>query len=163
MHVKIKKLTDIDLLRRACDMTRHSDQSASAVSLAAMYRCEHSPIRTQLFWIEMLQIPTFVSVHFVRHNVGVTHFVESNRNENGVIDRNTPVNHAMLLNAQALINIARKRLCKKTHHITRAVMLEIKLALTDVDRDLAGNLVSDCVYRGACFELKGCKDDLPEQ
>ena len=36
---------------------------------------EHSPIRTLNFCIRM-EIPYFVSVHYVRHFTGVTHFVQ---------------------------------------------------------------------------------------
>ncbi|MBV5310806.1 hypothetical protein [Chromatium okenii] len=158
MQITATKLTDIELLRRACDMTRHEGQSASTVSLAAMYRCEHSPIRTQLFWIEMSRIPTFVSVHLVRHSIGVTHYVESNRDDKGGKDtgRNMPVNHAMLINAQALMAMARKRLCSNAHVDTMRVMGRIKVAVADVDPDLAKAMVPDCVYRGGCHELKSC-------
>ena len=41
---------------------------------------EHSPIRTLNFCIKM-QIPYYVSVHFCRHFTGVTHFVQSQRND----------------------------------------------------------------------------------
>ena len=41
---------------------------------------EHSPIRTLNFCIKMI-IPYYVSVHFCRHFTGVTHFVQSQRND----------------------------------------------------------------------------------
>lgn len=81
-EIIIKKLTDESVLRRACDMTRKPGMVPSQMTLEKIYRCEHSPIRTQQFWIELRGIETFVSVHLVRHNVGVTHFVESNREDN---------------------------------------------------------------------------------
>jgi len=129
------------------------------MTLHRIYQCEHSPIRTQLFWIEMTGIPTFVSVHLVRHKIGVEHFVRSHRDDRGgtgTEDRNTPVDHAMLINAQALINMARKRLCLKAHVETQRVMAEIATAVFSVDRDLSAFLVRDCFYRHGCHELTSC-------
>lgn len=157
MYVTAKKLTDVSLLQRACGFTTGKP---SLASLSGMYSCEHSPIRTQLFWIELLDVPTFVSVHFVRHKVGVEHYVRSNRDDRGgsnTVDRCTPVNHAMLCNAQALINMARKRLCNKAHADTVMVMKEIRKAVGRVDPDLMERMVPECWYRGrVCHEWRPC-------
>ena len=159
MRIYITKLTDVDLLRQACKLTTHG-QTDSMMSLDKIYRCEHSPCRTQLFWIELLGIPTSVSVHLVRHKIGVEHFVQTMRDDRGadaVADRNTPVNHGMLINAQALIAMARKRLCRKAHPETRLLMESIKDHLKPIDPDLARYMVPECVYRGdVCHELKPC-------
>ena len=158
MKINVEKLTDVSLVRRACEFT---SRKPSKITLDKIYQCEHSPLRTQMFWIEMRDIPTFVSVHLVRHKFGVEHFVESNRDDtkkdSGIVDRNTLVNHAMLINAQALINMARKRLCSKTHTSTLLVMVLICRGVKIVDKDLAEYLVPECVYRGGCNELKSCK------
>lgn len=156
MNITIRKLTDVDLFREACECTTGRPSSAS---LNQHYRAEHSPIRTQLFWIKMEDIPTYVSVHFVRHKVGVEHFVRSNRPDRGgdaEANRNSPVTHGMLCNAQALINMARKRLCYKASSETMEVMTEIRRQMLSVDSDLFNNMVPDCVYRGRCCELRPC-------
>lgn len=159
MRIYIEKITNVDLMRRACKFTTHG-QTDSMMTLDKTYRCEHSPLRTQIFWIEMLRIPTFVSVHLTRHKIGVEHFVQTMREDRGaqtVADRNTPVNHAMLINAQALINMARKRLCMKAHPETRLLMEHIKDHMRHVDPDLAKYMVPECVYRGdVCHELRPC-------
>lgn len=73
------------------------------------------------------------------------------------VTRNDEVNHAMLLNAQALINMARKRLCHKAHPETRLLMEHIKDCMKPVDPDLARYMVPECVYRGdVCHELRPC-------
>jgi hypothetical protein len=122
---------------------------------------EHSPIRTQIFWIEMYDIPTFVSVHFVRHKHGIEHFVKSNRDDRssytGDLGRNQPVNHAALCNAQSLINMARKRLCKKSHPETQKLMQLIVDKIKEVDPLLFPFLIPDCKYRGKCCEITPCK------
>ncbi len=158
VKIHITKLTDMALAQRACSFTNHMKESK--IDAQKLYRCEHSPIRTQLFWIEMFNIPTFVSVHFVRHSIGVTHFVESNRDDRGgqeEVDRMTPVNHAMLCNAETLINMARKRLCYKAHSLTREVMYQIKETISSIDYELSCFMVPNCIYRGGiCSEIKPC-------
>lgn len=158
MEIKVEKLTDLSLLQRACAMTM--GRPSSKATLEALYDCEHSPIRTQLFWIEMCDIPSFVSVHFVRHKVGVEHFVRSLRDDRGGTGsegRNTPVNHAMLINAAALIQMARKRLCTGSHTDTRKIMQVMCSKIAEVDPALAHFLVPECDYRGGvCHELKSC-------
>lgn len=160
MRIYIEKLTNVDLMRRACKLTTNG-QIDSMMSLDKIYRCEHSPMRTQMFWIEMLGIPSFVSTHLVRHSVGITgHFVQTMRDDRGaneIANRLTEVNHAMLINAQALINMARKRLCHKAHPETRLLMEHIKDHMKPVDPDLAKYMVPECIYRGdVCHELKSC-------
>lgn len=158
MNVQVTKLSDFNLAEKACSFTAGS--SVNIKSMHKMYKSEHSPIRTQLFWIEMLDIPTFVSVHLVRHKVGVEHFVKSNRVDRGGDQnaaREAPIKHGMLINAQALINIARKRLCSTASIETRQLMEIIKDKITEVDKDLAACLIPECEYRGGfCWEFKCC-------
>jgi hypothetical protein len=158
MNITARKLTDLALLQRACAVTM--GRESSRAQLDALYDCEHSPIRTQIFWVEMLGIPSFVSVHLVRHKVGVEHFVRSLRDDRGGKGdegRDTLVNHMMLINAQALIQMARKRLCSAAHIQTRRVMAALRDAVAETDPVLARYLVPECDYRGGwCHELKSC-------
>ncbi len=123
-----------------------------------MIRAEHSPMRTLMFTIEMRDIPYFSSVHFVRHKFGVEHYVKSQRvnPERGGERQDALVNHIMDINAQALINMARKRLCTRADPVTRSIMEQIKAAVTEKDPIIGKYLVPDCVYRGGCFEFKSC-------
>lgn len=157
MNITVTKITDKALLDLACSYT--ANKKVSVKNMQAFYLSEHSPIRTQLFLIEMQDIPTFVSVHLVRHNIGVLHFVKSNREDrNGEpnANRNTPVNHMMIANAQALINMARKRLCSKASVETQELMAVIVNKVYDVDKDLAHCMLTECEYRGGCTELTSC-------
>jgi len=156
MEITVEKYTNEDLMRKACAKTIHKKKSNA--TLREMYKCEHSPARTQMFWIEMNGIPTFVSVHFVRHKIGVEHLVTSNRDDRGgqVVDRNTPVDHGMWLNASELIFMARKRLCNCAHAKTVEVMRMILDGVRAVDPDLADKMVPECVYRGFCPEMRSC-------
>ena len=157
MIINVTKITDRALLDEAASFT--SGKECGAIPLHKWYDAEHSPIRTQVFFVRMYAIPTFVSVHFVRHKVGVDHFVRSNREDRGGVthaDRGTPVNHAMFLNAQALIAMARKRLCGKASKETQKVFGLIKQQIELCDPDLALALVPECEYRGRCTEFKSC-------
>ena len=161
MQVIVREVAGLPLVRRACEMTMHGQESK--VSLRSMYRAEHSPIRCRMFWVEMLAIPSFVSVHLVRHKHGVEHFVQSMRDDlylkgqDRRVDRDTPVNHGMLINAQALIQISRKRLCLKAHQKTVAVWTKLRKVIRDIDPELAEFMVPECAYRnGFCPELKPC-------
>lgn len=42
----------------------------SNMSLQKMYACEHSPCRTQIFWVRLYDIPLFCSTQLLRHHVG---------------------------------------------------------------------------------------------
>jgi hypothetical protein len=157
--IEIKKLTDINLAREACTATT-INKKESKISLDKIYMCEHSPIRTQLFWIKMIDIYNFVSVHLVRHKIGVEHFVESHREDrggSGQENRYSLVTHCMLINAESLINIMKKRLCNKASKETQEVATLIKEEIKKIDYDLYKYLVPTCVYRGGiCPELKSC-------
>lgn len=80
MEIKVEKLTDVSLLQRANSFTTGRD---SHMDLAKAYRYGHSPIRTQLFWIEMRDIPLFCASQFVRSKVGVEWYQRSKRTDRG--------------------------------------------------------------------------------
>ena len=156
MKIKVSKVTSVELIRWACAMTIDSE---SNMTLDRIYRNEHSPMRTQMFTVEMLGIPTFVSTHFRTHSQGITHFVKSLREDrcgNGKEDRWTPTNHGMFLNAQSLINLARKRLCYKSHDETVRVMKAVRREVEEVDSLLALYMVRECEYRNGCHEDVSC-------
>lgn len=166
MEIKITDMTDETLMRRACDMTRKPGLIPSKISRDKLIKCGHSPVRFVQFWIELIGIPTFVSVHLVRHKIGVEHFVESNRDDRGGagdehVNRLTPVNHGLFVNAPALEAMSRKRLCYNSHPKTVAVWMKLKKAMRKVCPATSAAMVPDCVYRnGICPELKECRPGL---
>ena len=124
--------------------------------------CEHSPIRTLMFTISM-EVPYWVSVHYVRHKYGVEHFVRSQRTDRTGEDRNEKrqdetVTHIMDVNAQELIFMARRRLCGMASRETREVMQEIVRQVVEACPEFEGVLVRNCKYMGRCPEMNndGC-------
>ena len=72
-------------------------------------------------------------------------------------DRYAPTDLSFVINAEALINMAHKRLCSKASSETRKLMAMIKREIEVVDPALARHLVPMCVYRGGiCSEPKSC-------
>lgn len=156
-HVFAYPVTTRSLIYEACAFTT-GGKDASRLNITKMFSAEHSPIRAYIWKVGLIQIPTFVSVHLVRHKIGVEHYVQSNRSDRGGVaaDRWTPVNHMMILNAQALITISRKRLCFQASEETRRVWGVVKLEVARIDSDMAEAMVPECIYRGRCVELKPC-------
>jgi len=163
MKIEIKLLTSWELVKR-CALTTVNKTSISKINDKWKYKilkAEHSPVRALIFEIDMIDIPYFASVHLTRHKIGVEHFVTTQRTDRTGENRNKKpqdslVNHKMILNAQALMNIARKRLCFKadaeTQKIMRAIVEEMKM----IDKALVKFLVPSCVYTNGCNEFKPC-------
>ena len=129
---------------------------------------EHSPIRKMKFAWRWVDLPYWVSVHFVRHKIGIEHFVKTQRSDRTGVDRTelpqgAPVSHECEADAQALINISRKRLCSSASPETRAAWQMVKDAVAQVEPELASCMVRECVYRGFCTEMFGCGFDKTEQ
>lgn len=100
-EVSVRKLTAEDLMREACECTF---LGTSHQSLLSIYKSEHSPVRTQMFWIKLENIPLFVSTHLLRHHVGSVPFQLTCRDDRnggnpGLIGKIDAVNEqlAMLL------------------------------------------------------------------
>lgn len=125
-------------------------------------KSEHSPIRTLMFTIE-LELPYYISTHFVRHKHGVEHYVKSQRNDRqSDYDRRSArqdemVSHIMDINAQALINMAHARLCRLADPVAQEVMQSIKQEVIKVCPCMSELLVPKCEYRGGlCDEFNCC-------
>ena len=204
MNVTVTKLADVELLRKANSFTTGHE---SHMTLAKAYAYQHSPIRTQLFWIECREIPLLVASQLVRSHVGVQFFQRSTRTDRGGedfriechdfgqrldiiaenvdeglsekkadeltqtlgemenevkawssrFDRYTPTDIAFIINAEALINMAHKRLCAKASPETREIFGQICELVEEQDPDLYKHLIPQCIYRGGiCPEPKGC-------
>lgn len=165
MKVIVEKLTDWALVAECARATvwkgpLEEGREPSDSFRHAICRSEHSPLRALLFKIRLEGVPTCVSVHLVRHKMGVEHFVSSNRPDrnggNTNVDRNTPVNHVMVINAQELLFMARRRLCGMASPETRTVMNYIKDAVSRVDPVVADYMLPMCAYRHMCPETHGC-------
>lgn len=148
---------------------------------------EHSPIRLLEYDFTIANIRQWVTTHLVRHHEGCEKFVHTQREDinKQIEDMTRRVieifeqegmlrdgwrardymfqgegnDMDMTCNAQAFINISRKRLCfgcasPETRYAWKIVID----ALREVDPILAEKCVPECVYRGFCPEAKrSCK------
>ncbi len=122
---------------------------------------EHSPIRRIKFYWRWKNIKSWVSVHFVRHKIGIEHWVSTQRTDRTGINRDelpqgALVNHACEADAQSLINISRKRLCNCASQKTREAWQQVKNEVKKTEPELASCMVKECVYRGFCPEMFSC-------
>lgn len=132
---------------------------------AKMLLAEHSPIRLLEYDWSWGDIRQWVTAHLVRHHEGCEKFVHTQRGDRrkiledyGVETRDELPQGAlndmdMTANAQALINISRKRLCNCASKETREAWTQVKEAIAEVDPILASKMVPECLYRGFCPEF----------
>lgn len=203
MKAKVTKLTDVSLLQLANSFTSGKD---SQMTLAKAYAHKHSPIRTQIFAIELRDIPLFVASQLVRSHVGVQWYQRSKRIDRGgadfndicrnlafeintswitheapekiniarlandlgewaeyierlpeKFDRYAPTDLLGIMNAEAIINMSRKRLCTKASPETLEIWNNVVGLIEEADPDLAKHCVPQCINCGYCPEPKGCK------
>ena len=146
---------------------------------------EHSPIRLLEYDFTIEDLRQWATVHLVRHHVGCEKFVHSQRQdinpdievitkrlmeiikeegleregwkERDYLQQGEENDMDMTCNAQAFINISRKRLCAGcASPETRQAWGLVVEALREVDPILTEKCAPECIYRGFCPEKKRC-------
>jgi hypothetical protein len=126
-----------------------------------MLLSEHSPIRRLKVSWKWFDIMSFVSTHFVRHKIGIEHFVSTRRTDRTGVDRkkllqSELINHECEANAQAIITISRKRLCSCADPNTSLAWINFLDVLKETEPELFSVCVPECIYRGFCPEGNCC-------
>ena len=131
-------------------------------------RARHSPIRYLIYSFMFTDIPSNISTHLCRH-IHSQPYVSSLRNDRqNVMDgdnapRNTPVNMILDVNAEELMVMANKRLCRKSAENTRKTVREMCLLALEVTPEFDMLLVPACGYNGGvCHEMYPCKEYLED-
>ena len=122
---------------------------------------EHSPIRLISFLWDWKQIMSWVATHWSRHKF--EKFIETQRTDRTGIDRNGLPQGELVdfegdANSQHLIDAFRKRLCYTASPETRALAEDFKAVLRDIEPEISGVLVPNCVYRCGCPEMEMCEN-----
>lgn len=122
----------------------------------------HSPIRRLHFSFYLGGIPSWVSVHLVRH-IHAQPYVRSQRNDRqsdydrAKAPQDSPVNMIWDMNAEELMIIANKRLCAQASLETRQVVMRICQLVEEQYPEFRGLLVPICEYQnGKCHEMYPC-------
>lgn len=169
--MKVSRLDLVTSWKRVLNAARRTvgkkplDKEPSDNFKAKILLAEHSPIRLLEFDWTWEDIKQWVTVHIVRHHEGCEKFVHTQR-----VDRNPLLKGLnrdelpqgllnemdMTANAQALINISRKRLCSCASPETREAWKAVIEKVKQIDPIVAEKCVPECVYRGFCPEFDRC-------
>ena len=162
---KVTYLTQVTTWKRALNAARRTigknklEKNPSKSWEAKILLAEHSPIRLVEYdwtWQDIMQ---WVTTHIVRHHEGCEKFVHSQRGDRRKLS--VPRNELpqgelndmdMTANAQAIINISRKRLCSCASKETREAWKQVIDEIRKIDPVLADKCVPECIYRGFCPE-----------
>lgn len=155
---------DWNVVLNACRETSNMEDTTKEPSTRWKYNlllAEHSPIRLLQITIRVYGVKSWVATHFCRHHIGVEKFVSTQRDDRTGKNRDearqdTLVNLELDMNAQAIINISRKRLCRQAHKETTAVWKAILEEVRKELPELVDICVPECIYRGFCPEMKSC-------
>ena len=165
MKIEITRVTSWTDVLNAARFTQRKSLKSGEPSVKwkkKIIKAEHSPLRCLMFNIDFYDIPSYVSVHLVRH-VHAQPFVSTSRPD---IDgkqiprdeqrKTDPVNMRLFLNAQEIINISKARLCSKAEAKTKIIWRQAITELSKIEPELANACVPNCFYRGFCPEIKSC-------
>lgn len=169
--MRINRIEQITSWKRVLNAARRTigkeplDKEPSNSWKAKILLAEHSPIRLLEYDWSWNDIRQWVTTHLVRHHEGCEKFVHSQRGDRRNILKEYNVERRdylpqgalndmdMTANAQALINISRKRLCNCASKETREAWIQVKDAITEIDPIMASKMVPECIYRGFCPEF----------
>ena len=148
----------------AARTTIHKEEGSNEPSSSwkrKMLLAEHSPIRKLIISWKWYDLPYWNSMHLVRHKHGIEHFVRTQRTDRTGTDRNellqgALVEHESEANAQAIINISRKRLCRQASRETQQAWKLVLESIREREPELYSVCVPECIYRGWCYEYKPC-------
>jgi hypothetical protein len=126
----------------------------------------HSPIRAVMYRIFVFDLKSWVAVHYVRHHVGVIPYVKSqrdDRNKEKISRDDMPqgrrIEMMFDMNANALLTIAKARLCMKASKETRAVFVALKdkmMSGDKYDQEVAKLMRPPCEWYNICYEPQPC-------
>ena len=173
MKVEFERLVGPEYMLAAMRTTRGKDMHLKKLpTLETWYKmllAEHSSSRAVKYRIYITDIAYYTHVHLIRHHVGVEPHVYSQRDDTGKeeitprdsLPQGNLISMMLDLNAQAIINISRKRFCHKAHRQAQDFVQALKCALIyngdNYDKVLGRLLQKPCSWNpGICPELKPC-------
>lgn len=137
-NVSVRKLTDEALMREACECTFIGK---SYQSLLSIYKSEHSPVRTQMFWIKLTNIPLFIATHLLRHHVGSVPFQLTCRDDRqggnpGLIDKIDAINEKLSM----LLSMVNSASYGSQEDMIKSIITDLKWLQDNSDRYTPVNL-----------------------
>jgi thymidylate synthase ThyX len=170
MEVSYVRLVDPKWIMGALKTTSGKDMHEVKDPSIALYKkllhtaggTVHSPIRAVVYRFYIEDIKSWVATHYARHHVGAQPYIKSQRSsiDRDKLPQESLVNMILDINVNALITIAKARLCSSAAKETKDVMVAIKNVLASgdqYDQALVEYLKPPCDWYGSCFELNPCK------
>jgi hypothetical protein len=165
MQISYERLVHPDHAARAMAQTRGKAGTKMTPGVwLNLLLSGHSPSRSVVYRFYCTDVPYYVHTHLVRHHVGIQFYVFSQRvfEDRGSRRQDEPVDFLFDVNAQALMALARARLCSRADNQAQALVGTIKEVLMssedNFDRILGEVLGPDCQTLGVCREFGGpCK------
>ena len=154
------------MFAKNCALVTIGKQSGKAPDMEwrhRMLRAKHSPIRTLNFAFYLHNVPYYVSTHLARHVHSVP-FVKSQRNDRqSEYDRNAarqdaPVDMIWYMNAEELLTVASKRLCRKADPATQEIVKRMRTLVIDHCPEFRGLMAPPCAFMDECPEMEPCKE-----
>lgn len=127
--------------------------------MKAILNARHSPIR-YLWFSFYIECQYYVSQHLARH-VHAQPYIKSQRNDRqSEYDRrkapqDAPVMMILDMNAESLMTVCNKRLCKQASEETREIVEQMRDLVLERCPEFDGLLVPMCEYAG-CHEMHPC-------
>lgn len=134
----------------------------------SILKARHSPIRRLWFSFLLEDIPYYTSGHLCRH-IHSQPYVRSQRNDRqSDYDRtkapqDSPVTMIWDMNAEELMAIMNKRLCRQADIVTRQVVQTMRDEVLKTNPEFEPFLVPMCTYLGECKEMYPCQKGDDEQ
>lgn len=117
---------------------KHSGKAPDMEWKHRMLRAKHSPIRTLNFAFYLHNVPYYVSTHLARQDA--------------------PVDMIWYMNAEELLTVASKRLCRKADETTRGVVKLMCCLVADLCPEFRGLMAPPCAFMDECPEMEPCKE-----
>lgn len=166
LEIAVRAITEDSEVLNRCRVTVWKDEIEKIPSerfMRDIYISEHSPIRDKWFVISIRGVKSWLATHFVRHSVGYTPYVSTQRDDRLEYSESRDerkqgelVNMDITLNAQAFINVSKNRLCGQAHPEAQVLWSKVLSELHEVDEPLFSVCVPTCVSKGFCPELHPC-------
>lgn len=130
-----------------------------------IFACNDSMLEIPEYWV-FCKAPRSVAAQLRTHEKkhGMYFWMGTGRPDRkdcvpGEYSREQIVPFVMKLTARAIKEISHYRMCQKAEYPTRAFMQRFKLELSEIEPELAKEMVPLCVYRGGiCTEFNSCKE-----
>jgi len=164
MKVTIKRLIGWDIVKETALATINKKavtKYPTDIWKKKIIKSEHSPIRALTFLITITDTPYYVAMHLRTHKRYVEFFISTQRSDRtgSIRDKkpqDAPVDVKMLINAQSILNISRKRLCTQADKSTKKAWELVVDELKKIEPELAEACVPNCVYQKGCPEMHPC-------